>query len=476
MYSTTVDGSLLINELCTIDDRLYSKYAISQDGKKMVYRSATIGYLWSVELGHNNKKTILTPEHIGARNPALSPDGKYIAYDNSLDSQVYIVSATGGELKQITSTIFSTKYQHPEWSPSGNDLVFVAKIDGFYQVCTTPIFSSDIHQLTFDNRDCEYPCWSPNGDMIAYAYTDSINNSHIAIISMTTGEKIDGNNWGFLMALYPQWHPSGEKIAFYADSEIWLFTIKNGILEKLFDAPRRKIPFWSADGEYIISTDQIYYKSISTYDFQTKESQQLTTWDGVNDDIEPVWVTEDLVAFNRNNQIWMVSYPDSDLESFTNDTTVFVNHLEISPDGKYFVFDDGYNIFMQSIQDKNIRNLSAQIHIPLTEPTISHDMKYIACRMINGLTIFPIEKNATIEHIIPGNFTNPNWSVDDLQFGSHIVVESSNNIYIISPEEHETELLITNGEHPRWSPVDRTKLMYESWGYILITDVFKKLN
>jgi Tol biopolymer transport system component len=59
--------------------------------------------------------------------------------------------------------------------------------------------------------------------------------------------------------------------------------------------------------------------------------------------------------------------------------------------------------------------------------------------------------------------------------GSHIAVESSGSIYVISPKDWQPELVISNGHYPSWSP-DGTKIAYVKDNDIYISKIFKKLK
>jgi dipeptidyl aminopeptidase/acylaminoacyl peptidase len=104
-------------------------------------------------------------------DPQLSPDGRWVAYQitvpdvtaNRNRTQVYLIPATGGEPKQLTSGTSSAST--PRWSPDGRRLAFVTG----GQVWTMNTDGSDPKQLTNISTGAADPVWSPDGRMIAFA-------------------------------------------------------------------------------------------------------------------------------------------------------------------------------------------------------------------------------------------------------------------------------------------------------------------
>ena len=66
------------------------------------------------------------------RYPAISPDGKYVAFTYKGD--IYIVDSQGGEAEQITT---NPAYDYaPVWSPDGKTLAFASDRQGNFDIFT----------------------------------------------------------------------------------------------------------------------------------------------------------------------------------------------------------------------------------------------------------------------------------------------------------------------------------------------------
>jgi Tol biopolymer transport system component len=96
-------------------------------------------------------------------DPAVSPDGRWVAYAQGLD--LYVAPLAGGPPRQVTRE--GANDQYPAFSPDGKRLVFrrVAKDELF----VIGLDGKGLRQLTNDPAGAEHePAWSPDGSRIAY--------------------------------------------------------------------------------------------------------------------------------------------------------------------------------------------------------------------------------------------------------------------------------------------------------------------
>ncbi|MEK6373972.1 MAG: protein kinase [Acidobacteriota bacterium] len=97
----------------------------------------------------------------------LSPDGKYIAFNNlGAQEDIYIARRDGTDLRQLTNDTF--KDRMPRWSPDGSRLIFYSTRGGDYDVWTIRADGSGLQQLTHGFNLIE-ATWSPDGKhVVAY--------------------------------------------------------------------------------------------------------------------------------------------------------------------------------------------------------------------------------------------------------------------------------------------------------------------
>lgn len=92
------------------------------------------------------------------RHPAISPDGKTIAF--SYQGDIFTVPSSGGRAKQITSNAAFDSY--PVWSPDGNHIAFASNREGSIDVWVMDA-NGGIPKRVTTNSGSEYPLrWKDN--------------------------------------------------------------------------------------------------------------------------------------------------------------------------------------------------------------------------------------------------------------------------------------------------------------------------
>lgn len=105
--------------------------------------------------------------------PAVSPDGKWVAYAaatpdmeaNRNASNLWLISTAGGEAIQLTQ---SGKDYSPAWSPDGKTLAFVSTRSGDSQVYLLSMEGGEAKPLTSLSTGADLFQWSPDGRNIAF--------------------------------------------------------------------------------------------------------------------------------------------------------------------------------------------------------------------------------------------------------------------------------------------------------------------
>jgi tricorn protease len=98
------------------------------------------------------------------RYPALSPDGKTIAFEYKGD--IYKVAVEGGDAQQLTS---HTAYDYkPVWSPDGKTIAFASDRFGNFDIYTISAEGGEAKRLTFVSVNETPSCFSPDGKSIYF--------------------------------------------------------------------------------------------------------------------------------------------------------------------------------------------------------------------------------------------------------------------------------------------------------------------
>ncbi len=121
------------------DVRMLRWLTASPTGDRVVYQA--LGYLWVQELPNGEPQRLTAQEAHWEYYPAFSRDGKWIAYTTWSDDElgtVRIVAASGGESQVVSDR--PGHYVEPEFSPSGEALIFRRTSGGYLR---TPTWSQD---------------------------------------------------------------------------------------------------------------------------------------------------------------------------------------------------------------------------------------------------------------------------------------------------------------------------------------------
>ncbi len=225
-------------------------------GSKIVFVSNKTGFkeIYQCDFdGHGVEQ--LTNLHSIALTPALSPDGKFLAYtdfssgqpalsirdlstgktlavdkrgvsidpawrDNKEvattfsfegDQEIYLVKTNGAISRRLT---YSKGIDlSPSFSPDGNKMAYVSSRNGQPQIFIQDLQSGQTSRLTFSGRYNTQPSWSPAGDKIAYTTWESGDEINIFVI---------GSDGSGLMQLTqksgenesPAWSPDGRMLVF----------------------------------------------------------------------------------------------------------------------------------------------------------------------------------------------------------------------------------------------------------------------
>jgi serine/threonine-protein kinase len=192
-------------------------------------------------------------------HPALSPDGRFLAYagGNPLHTRVYVRQLSGGRPTLLTDDSAAVEVS-PSWSPDGTRILF-ANGRGLFSVSA----SGGPPRQEAPARAAGpiiWSQWSPDGKTAAYVVADSIflKPTGAAPRFLATSTSVTGCRWSpdgarlvcaagnayFLMV--------GSLFGNLAPSWIELFDVRNGGRTVLTDsAGINQAPIWSPDGRFI---------------------------------------------------------------------------------------------------------------------------------------------------------------------------------------------------------------------------------
>ncbi len=195
--------------------------AWSPDGTEIAYRSDRSGN-WDIYVITLATAEIrqLTYHPDDDSWPDWSPDGETIVFSSlrSGKRELYTIPAQGGEVTQITDV--SSWAEYPEWRPQGDYLVFTTLFD----IYTVNLKGTGFNTLIASPyRECE-PYWSPDGNEVVYIGQGNPklghNGSEVFTIPFPPGDPVQVTNDNYRDG-WPCFSPNGNYIAYSTHRGSW---------------------------------------------------------------------------------------------------------------------------------------------------------------------------------------------------------------------------------------------------------------
>ncbi len=193
-----------------------SGLSFTKDGQRLTYVSYPDGILWQSKAdGSDRRQLTFPPMTVGSAQ--WSPDGSRIAFsakEPRKRSQVYVVSALGGEPEKVTSCELDCNA--PNWSPDGNSLLYAGPAPWWTAKYPLQILNLKTRQVTAvpDSAGMFASGWSPNGRFLLAGRMDGL--IMLYDFGLRTWNQLNKDK---LEVNYPTWTPDSKCIDFNSVNE-----------------------------------------------------------------------------------------------------------------------------------------------------------------------------------------------------------------------------------------------------------------
>ena len=235
--------------------------------------------------------------------PALSPDGKDIAYfgeGNDFFIDLYLADAeTGKTIRRLVKSTTSSNYESlrfiyssGSFSPDGRYFAIAVKHKDRDDLVLFDIKrGKEAARLRIPLNGVNNPTWSPDGNRLAFTgYDGGLADLYLVNRDGSDLRRLTHDKYADLL---PQWSPDGKTIAFATDRgpntdfatlatgnfRIALYHLDSGQIEVLdhMEYGRNVNPVWSPDGRSLaFVSDRTGIPNIFLYELADKQVYQLT--------------------------------------------------------------------------------------------------------------------------------------------------------------------------------------------------------
>jgi len=175
-------SSLYLYDLATKKEKLLksgvrSSLSWSPDGNKLFYSKlsrdnshwSNLFDVYMYDIARDDEKRLT----FGARanSPAVSPDGKTVAYVAGSDGtlNIYSMNPDGSNVRRLTNYSNGEQVYDPKWSPDGSTIIFdYSFLDG-RDIATVPASGGEVSMLLATRDDERNAVYSADGSHVIYA-------------------------------------------------------------------------------------------------------------------------------------------------------------------------------------------------------------------------------------------------------------------------------------------------------------------
>ena len=196
--------------------------ALSPTGKRVVLEAR--GEIFTIPAEKGDVRNLTNSSSSAERDPAWSPDGKYVSYfsDKSGEYKLMIETADGLTAPREITLANPTRYYTPSWSPDSKKILYT---DTNLKVWVLDVASGQAKIVGQDPwmvpQRTLNPVWSPDSKWVAYSSRLRSLYHAIFVSNVETGETKQVTD-GLADAVWPAWDANGKYLWFLASTDFGL--------------------------------------------------------------------------------------------------------------------------------------------------------------------------------------------------------------------------------------------------------------
>ncbi len=400
-------------------------------------------------------------------HPALSPDGKLIAFNSNRDGnhKIYAMQVDGSDTRSQTENIAADT--DPSWSPDGKRIVYRSVHNNKGEIYIVDLDLKTMQQVTSNTSSLDFsPAWSP--DISRIAFSSSSGGHQDIYVTSTNGLFLSKLTNGNGINIDPAWSPDGKQIAYTSvangNAEIYVMDADGSNVRRLTSNPSKdEQPTWSPDGQYIaFVSDRSGNRDIWVMKAADGSSVTNVTADSGTDDYDPDWGIEPLVSPTNTPAPSPTPRPTANVS--VNPTPVFQTTVIAALPGRIVFTSDRYtNPEILCFDPANPIIPHRLTYNPATDshPVLSPDGRLIAFNSNREgafqIFVMNVDGNETrAQTYNTEKASNPSWSPDGSRIVYGTLRKGKPQIYVVGLDLHSSQRPSPSTNlsdfDPDWSP------------------------
>ncbi len=413
-------------------------------------------------------------------NPAWSPDGQMIAYQESgRAGAIWVMQVNGGSGINRTPDEPGPLYT-PSWAPDGSAIIYWAGVGR--GVKSVPTLSGSPRTLIDAGGRADFPRLLAGGAELAHL--DDANS--MKIVNVTTGASrrfdLPGAGDG-IGSKWASWSPDEKRVAYWvgsvlssATAQVWILDTTTGEGVPVTSAEARNIsPSWSPDGRtlYFVSNrggSGDLWQQLLTRDSRPEgEPARLTTGIGmVTAAMSPDGAKIAYTKGGTASNVWRVPIANdgpaawTDAEALTSEQANIENS-SLSSDGTRLALDStrsgNFDIWARPLAGGPMQQLTTDPS-PDFAPTWSPNGDQVAFISVRGgnRDIWVMSADGGTARQLTTHDARelrPAWSPNGTDIVFYSNRDGKNALWVIDAAGGPARLLVESGNYPCWSPDGR---------------------